>query len=53
MSRYDDAPADLVAEVYAERARYRRMRHFCMECLGRTGPGSPCFEPEPEEEQEE
>ncbi|MBL0390576.1 hypothetical protein JJ685_05410 [Ramlibacter monticola] len=41
--------AELRAEDRAERRRLRG--HWCRDCLGHTGPGSPCA-PESEEETE-
>ena len=50
MNEWDD---DLRDELRAEdRAERRRLRpHFCMDCLGHTGPGSRCA-PELEDEEE-
>jgi hypothetical protein len=52
MFHADDIERDeLRAEAAAERRRLRP--HFCMECLGHTGPNSPCYvEPETEAEED-
>jgi hypothetical protein len=45
--------ADLRAEARVERRRVARLRHWCSECLGFTGSGSPCaLEPDEEPEDE-
>jgi hypothetical protein len=42
---------DLRAEARRERAEQSRAWHWCSDCHGHTGPGSPCYDgPEPEEE---
>jgi hypothetical protein len=43
------------AEAIAERRHLARMNHWCRDCLGFTGPGSPCAieEDEPEDEPED
>jgi hypothetical protein len=51
MFDFDDITADEErAEAAAERRRLRP--HWCRDCLGRVGPGSPCYE-EPEEQENE
>lgn len=54
----DDIPSDVREEMYEERRRRIQARHWCDECHGHTGPGSPCHiepdpEPEPEPEEDE
>jgi hypothetical protein len=47
----DDITADEErADAAAERRRLRP--HWCQTCLGRVGPGSPCYE-DPEEQENE
>jgi hypothetical protein len=51
-----DDLSDLRAEDAAQRRKAARLNHWCTECFGRTGPGSPCHvEPddEPEDEDED
>lgn len=51
-SEFDDD--DLRREAMEERRAHARLWHWCSECHGNTGPGSPCaIEPEPEDEPEE
>jgi hypothetical protein len=53
---YDDTDVDmeLVYEAREQRRRARRMWHWCDECHGHTGPGSPCYvEPEESRDDEE
>ena len=40
----DDIPNDVREEMADERRRRARDRHWCPECLGHTGPGSPCYQ---------
>lgn len=47
---YEADRADARAEAQAERAHGRRRRHWCQECRGHTGPGSPCHEPADDDE---
>lgn len=48
-----DVDEDARAEAAAERRQRARMRHWCTECHGNTGPGSPCFiELEPAEDED-
>lgn len=50
MSDYDDFAANDLADLRKEFGRPVRYRpHWCDECHGRTGRGSPCYE-EPQEE---
>lgn len=45
-----DVDEDARREAIDERARRRRLHHWCDVCHGHTGPGSPCHEPEPGED---
>lgn len=38
----DDIPSDVREEMYEERRARARSRHWCEECHGHTGAGSPC-----------
>lgn len=38
----DDIPSDVREEMYEERRARARYRHWCEECHGYTGAGSPC-----------
>lgn len=41
---YEDAEAaELRAQDRAERREQAKWRHWCDECHGRIGPGSPCY----------
>lgn len=41
-------------EEYAYEARMQRTRyHWCRDCLGHTGPGSPCAQDEPQDNEQE
>ena len=56
MTGYDpeDIPNDVREEMADERRRRARDRHWCPDCLGHTGPGSPCYqEPEPDPQPED
>lgn len=45
---------DLIYEAREQRRRERRMWHWCEDCHGHTGPGSPCaVDDEPKDEQED
>lgn len=51
MREFDDP--DLYAEDVAARRQRARLNHWCEECHGHTGPGSPCAideEPGPEDD---
>lgn len=37
-----DAREEFLAEDRERRRRLARMNHWCRDCLGHTGPGSPC-----------
>lgn len=45
-----DPPSDVLDDVIAERKRAAASRHWCTECHGHTGPGSPCHVPDDEDE---
>lgn len=42
----DDIDTDMLEERAIERKRLARLRNWCDDCHGFTGPGSPCHEPE-------
>ena len=50
----EDIPYDVREDMARERARRAQYRHWCEECHGQTGPGSPCAiePPEPEEQED-
>lgn len=48
-----DYDYDLRAEAAQERRERARWRHWCEDCHGHTGPGSPCVEEPPEAQDEE
>lgn len=49
-----DVDEDVRREVIDERRRARLARHWCQDCHGHTGPGSPCYvDPEDDEQGEE
>lgn len=63
MSRLWEALCDLPvaydemrAEAAEDRRRSARMNHWCTECNGNVGKGSPCYvepqEPEPQDEED-
>jgi hypothetical protein len=51
LADYDDLRDELRAEAAAERRRLRP--HWCSECRGHTGQGSPCAPDDNEREEEE
>jgi hypothetical protein len=51
LADYDDLRDELRSEAAAERRRLRP--HWCSECHGHTGQGSPCAPDDDEREEEE
>lgn len=51
IDHYADRDEEARRDAIDERRRAARLNHFCMDCLGHVGPGSPCaIEPDPEDE---
>jgi hypothetical protein len=48
-----EVPGDVLQEWHEERRIAARRNHWCPECRGNTGPGSPCAPEEDDNEPEE